>query len=133
VNRPLHRCEHDALDALLAAEFARAVELRTQTETALAANDAIGSVGCGIVGAGIALLPVLPVIAAGVALLAALKGLSGGTLEDESEQGMTQIARPGNRIHISEYLIDRVSDLAGRPVPRKQLWYGWKLWSASSQ
>lgn len=43
------------------------------------------SVGCGIVGAGIALLPVLPVIAAGVAPAAALKGLSGGTLEDEKQ------------------------------------------------
>lgn len=43
----------------------------------------IVSVGCGVVGAGIALLPILPVIAAGVAPLAALKGLSGGTLEDE--------------------------------------------------
>lgn len=41
------------------------------------------SLGCGIVGAGIAQLPVLPIIAAGVAPLAALKGLSGGTLEDE--------------------------------------------------
>lgn len=45
------------------------------------------SVGCGIVGAGIALLPLLPIIAAGVAPLAALKGLSGGTLEDEKRTG----------------------------------------------
>jgi hypothetical protein len=41
------------------------------------------SVGCGLVGVGIALLPILPIIAAGVAPLAALKGLSGGTLGDE--------------------------------------------------
>lgn len=39
--------------------------------------------GCGIMGAGIALLPVLPIIAAGVAPLAALKSLSGETPEDE--------------------------------------------------
>jgi hypothetical protein len=41
------------------------------------------AVGCGLVGVEIALLPALPIIAAGVAPLAALKGLSGGTLEDE--------------------------------------------------
>jgi hypothetical protein len=41
------------------------------------------SVGCGVVGAGVGLLPVLPIIAAGVAPLTALRGLSGGTLEDE--------------------------------------------------
>lgn len=28
--------------------------------------------------------------------------------------------RPGNHIHIGEYLIERVSDIAGRPVPRKR-------------
>jgi len=27
--------------------------------------------------------------------------------------------RPGNRLQVGEYLIERVSDLAGRPVPRK--------------
>lgn len=32
---------------------------------------------------------------------------------------MTQMPRPGNRIQVSEYLIERVSDLAGRPVSRK--------------
>jgi hypothetical protein len=32
---------------------------------------------------------------------------------------MTQMTRPGNRTQVSEYLIERVSDLAGRPVPRK--------------
>lgn len=43
------------------------------------------AVGCGLIGVGIALLPVLPIIAAGVAPLAALRGLSGGTLEDEKQ------------------------------------------------
>lgn len=32
---------------------------------------------------------------------------------------MTQMPRPGNHTRVSEYLIDRVSDLAGHPVPRK--------------
>lgn len=32
---------------------------------------------------------------------------------------MTQMPRPGNHIQVSEYLIERVSDLAGRPVSRK--------------
>lgn len=41
------------------------------------------SVGCGVIGALVAVLPVLPIIAAGVAPLTALRGLSGGTLEDE--------------------------------------------------
>lgn len=32
---------------------------------------------------------------------------------------MTQMPRPGHHIQVSEYLIGRVSDLAGRPVSRK--------------
>jgi len=32
---------------------------------------------------------------------------------------MTQMPRAGNHIEIREYLAERVSDLAGCPVPRK--------------
>lgn len=32
---------------------------------------------------------------------------------------MTQVPRLGSRTQVSEYLIERVSDLAGRPVSRK--------------
>jgi hypothetical protein len=32
---------------------------------------------------------------------------------------MTQMPMSSNHAQIREYLIDRVSDLAGRPVPRK--------------
>jgi hypothetical protein len=38
MNRPLHPRERDALNALLAPEFAGAAELRAQAETALAAT-----------------------------------------------------------------------------------------------
>ncbi len=41
VNRALHPRERNALDILLAAEFAGADELRAQAETALAANDTL--------------------------------------------------------------------------------------------
>jgi hypothetical protein len=41
VNRALYPRERDALDVLLAAEFAGAPELRAQAETVLAANDAL--------------------------------------------------------------------------------------------
>src|SRR5258708_10803843 len=41
VNRALHPRERNALDTLLAAEFAGADELRAQAETALAANDTL--------------------------------------------------------------------------------------------
>jgi hypothetical protein len=40
------------------------------------------SLGCGMIGVLIALVPVLPIIAAGVAPLATVRSLSGGTLED---------------------------------------------------
>lgn len=38
-----------------------------------------------------------------------------------SEQGTTlQMTRPGSYLQVSDYLIDRVSDLAGRPVARNK-------------
>ncbi len=57
---------------------------RLWTHIALSATLAAA---CGIIGALVALLPVLPVIAAGVVPLAALKLLSGGTLEDKKQAG----------------------------------------------
>jgi hypothetical protein len=40
------------------------------------------ALGCGLLGAGVALIPLVSIIAAGVAPMAALRGLGGGSLEE---------------------------------------------------